>query len=416
MDNSKVNLVKGTHDLFGSDIQKFKFITDSFYEVCSRFNFQPIQTPIIEHQDLFIRAVGEHTDIVSKEMYAFTDKNDKTICLRPEATSGIARHVAENYQTGLVKMCTHGPMFRRERPQKGRYRQFHQINIEAIGEKNAYIDFEIILVAKLLLDLLRVNSSDYRLIVNSLGSIEDQINYSKILKNYFESSKSKLSETSLERLEKNPLRILDSKNEEDQKLITNAPSMKEVLSEKSKHYFEQIKELLTENGIDFIEDNKLVRGLDYYTHTAFEFQTTQDKRQNAILAGGRYDRLINMISSKDLPGIGWAAGVERLMDLISLPNKTLHSQLKILIAVQDESFLKNKLIMNQFYNSSYTHEVKVSNNIKKLFTYADKNNFNYIVLIGEEEHLNQKITIKNLMNKEQKSINQSEFNLANEIR
>jgi histidyl-tRNA synthetase len=313
-------------------------------------------------------------------------------------------------------MCTHGPMFRRERPQKGRYRQFHQINIEAIGEKNAYIDFEIILVAKLLLDLLRVNSSDYRLIVNSLGSTEDQTNYSKILKNYFESSKSKLSETSLERLEKNPLRILDSKNEEDQKLITNAPSMKEVLSEKSKHYFEQIKELLTENGIDFIEDNKLVRGLDYYTHTAFEFQTTQDKRQNAILAGGRYDRLINMISSKDLPGIGWAAGVERLMDLISLPNKTLHSQLKILIAVQDDSFLKNKLIMNQFYNSSYTHEVKASNNIKKLFTYADKNNFNYIVLIGQEENQNQKITIKNLMSKEQKSINQSEFNLANEVR
>jgi histidyl-tRNA synthetase len=237
MDNSKVNLVKGTHDLVGSEIQKFKFITDSFYEVCNKFNFQPIQTPIIEHQDLFIRAVGEHTDIVSKEMYAFTDKNDKTICLRPEATSGIARYVAENYQTGLVKMCTHGPMFRRERPQKGRYRQFHQINIEAIGEKTPYIDFEIILVAKLLLDLLRVNSSDYRLIVNSLGSTEDQINYSKILKNYFESYKSKLSETSLERLEKNPLRILDSKNEEDQKLITNAPSMKEVLSEKKQTLF-----------------------------------------------------------------------------------------------------------------------------------------------------------------------------------
>ena len=349
-------------------------------------------------------------------MYAFTDKNDKTICLRPEATSGIARHVAENYQTGLVKLCTHGPMFRRERPQKGRYRQFHQINIEAIGEKHAYIDFEIILVAKLLLDLLSINTSDYKLIINSLGSTEDQLNYSKKLKNYFESYKSQLSETSLERLEKNPLRILDSKNEEDQKIIINAPLMKEVLSEKSKQYFEQIKELLNENSIDFIEENNLVRGLDYYTHTAFEFQTTQDKRQNAILAGGRYDKLINMISSKDIPGIGWAAGVERLMDLVTLPNETEKSQLKILIAVQDESYLKNKLIMNQFYNSPYTHEIKINNNIKKLFTYADKNSFNYIVLIGEEEQLNQKITFKNLMNKEQKSINQSEFNLTNEIR
>ena len=416
MDNNKVNLVKGTHDLVGPEIHKFKFITDCFYEVCSRFNFQPIQTPIIEHQDLFVRAVGEYTDIVSKEMYAFTDKNDKTICLRPEATSGIARHVAENYQTGLVKLCTHGPMFRRERPQKGRYRQFHQINIEAIGEKHAYIDFEIILVAKLLLDSLSINTSDYKLIINSLGSTEDQLNYSKKLKNYFESYKSQLSETSLERLEKNPLRILDSKNEEDQKIIINAPLMKEVLSEKSKQYFEQIKELLNENSIDFIEENNLVRGLDYYTHTAFEFQTTQDKRQNAILAGGRYDKLINMISSKDIPGIGWAAGVERLMDLVTLPNETEKSQLKILIAVQDESYLKNKLIMNQFYNSSYTHEIKINNNIKKLFTYADKNSFNYIVLIGEEEQLNQKITFKNLMNKEQKSINQSEFNLTNEIR
>ena len=410
-----IQLVKGTHDIYGDEIKKFNFIIEKFYSVTEKFNFHQVQTPIIEHQDLFTRSVGEHTDIVSKEMYSFTDKGDSTICLRPEATSSIARLVASEYQSGSMRISTHGPMFRRERPQKGRYRQFHQINLENMGEKSPYHDFEIILIANNLLKELGIDKKHFKLILNSLGSQEDQKNYSKILIDYLTQYKSKLSETSLSRLEKNPLRILDSKDEQDKEILQNAPFISENLSQESSHYFNQLKELLKNNGIDFTIDHKLVRGLDYYTDTAFEFQTNEDKRQNAILAGGRYDKLISLISTRDIPGIGWAAGVERLMSLVQIENPK-EDKFKVLFAVQNEQFLLNSKILNQIYNLDCIHEVKINKNIKKIFTYADKNNFDFILLIGEEEESKNKIILKNLNTKEQKIFNQSEIKLLNEIR
>ena len=413
---NNINLVKGTHDIYGAEMEKFEFIIESFYSVCKKFNFQSIQTPIIEQQELFSRAVGEQTDIVSKEMYSFLDKGEINICLRPEATSGLARFAASNYQSGLMKLVTHGPMFRRERPQKGRYRQFHQINIETIGEKSPYIDFELILVARLLLDELGVIKNKYKLLINSLGSKEDQVSYSKLLKKYLSDFKNQLSETSISRLDKNPLRILDSKDPEDTEILKNAPKISEHLSTESKNYFEQVKKLLNSNEIEFFEEPKLVRGLDYYSHTAFEFQTTEDKRQNAILAGGRYDKLISMISSRDIPGIGWAAGVERLMDLITIEDEKSKSKNKILFAVQDEAYLINNRILKQIYNFKYNHEVRVNKNIKKLFSYADKNNFSFILLIGEEEINSNKIILKDLKNKSQQTFEISKFELKNEIR
>ena len=413
---NNINLVKGTHDIYGAEMEKFEFIIESFYTVCKKFNFQSIQTPIIEQQELFSRAVGEQTDIVSKEMYSFLDKGEINICLRPEATSGLARFAASNYQSGLMKLVTHGPMFRRERPQKGRYRQFHQINIETIGEKSPYIDFELILVARLLLDELGVIKNKYKLLINSLGSKEDQLSYSKLLKKYLSDFKNQLSETSISRLDKNPLRILDSKDPEDTEILKNAPKISEHLSYESKNYFEQVKKLLNSNEIEFFEEPKLVRGLDYYSHTAFEFQTIEDKRQNAILAGGRYDKLISMISSRDIPGIGWAAGVERLMDLITIEDEKSKSKNKILFAVQDEAYLINNRILKQIYNFKYNHEVRVNKNIKKLFSYADKNNFSFILLIGEEEINSNKIILKDLKNKSQQTFEISKFELKNEIR
>jgi len=410
-----IQLVKGTHDIYGDEIKKFNFIIEKFYSVTEKFNFHQVQTPIIEHQDLFTRSVGEHTDIVSKEMYSFTDKGDSTICLRPEATSSIARLVASEYQSGSMRISTHGPMFRRERPQKGRYRQFHQINLENMGEKSPYLDFEIILIASNLLNELGIDKKHFKLILNSLGSQEDQKNYSKILIDYLTQYKSKLSETSLSRLEKNPLRILDSKDEQDKEILQNAPFISENLSQESTNYFNQLKELLKNNGIDFTIDHKLVRGLDYYTDTAFEFQTNEDKRQNAILAGGRYDKLISLISTRDIPGIGWAAGVERLMSLVQIENQK-EDKFKVLFAVQNEQFLLNSKILNQIYNLDCIHEVKINKNIKKIFTYADKNNFDFILLIGEEEESKNKIILKNLNTKEQKIFNQSEIKLLNEIR
>ena len=410
-----IQLVKGTHDIYGDEIKKFNFIIEKFYSVTEKFNFHQVQTPIIEHQDLFTRSVGEYTDIVSKEMYSFTDKGDSTICLRPEATSSIARFVASEYQSGSMRISTHGPMFRRERPQKGRYRQFHQINLENMGEKSPYLDFEIILIASNLLNELGIDKKHFKLILNSLGSQEDQKNYSKILIDYLTQYKSKLSDTSLSRLEKNPLRILDSKDEQDKEILQNAPFISENLSQESNHYFNQLKELLKNNGIDFTIDHKLVRGLDYYTDTAFEFQTNEDKRQNAILAGGRYDKLISLISTRDIPGIGWAAGVERLMSLVQIENQK-EDKFKVLFAVQNEQFLLNSKILNQIYNLDCIHEVKINKNIKKIFTYADKNNFDFILLIGEEEESKNKIILKNLNTKEQKIFNQSEIKLLNEIR
>ena len=410
-----IQLVKGTHDIYGEDIKKFNFIVDKFYSVTNKFNFHQVQTPIIEHQDLFTRSVGEHTDIVSKEMYSFTDKGDSTICLRPEATSSIARLVASEYQSGSMKISTHGPMFRRERPQKGRYRQFHQINLENMGEKSPYLDFEIILIAYNLLNELGIDKKQFKLILNSLGSQDDQSNYSKILFDYLSQYKSKLSETSLSRLEKNPMRILDSKDEQDKEILLNAPVITENLSQESTQYFNQVKELLENNGIDFTIDHKLVRGLDYYTDTAFEFQTNEDKRQNAILAGGRYDKLISLISSRDIPGIGWAAGVERLMSLINIENQK-EEKSKVLFAVQNEKYLLKSEILKQIYELDCIHEIKINKNIKKIFTYADKNNFNFILLIGEEEDSKNKIILKNLNTKEQKIFNQSDIKLVNEIR
>ena len=414
--NKNILPVKGTHDLYGQEIDKFNYVVESFYSIATKFNFKSIQTPILENQELFTRSVGEHTDIVSKEMYSFVDKNESILCLRPEATSGIARFAALNYQTGSLKFSTHGPMFRRERPQKGRYRQFHQINIENIGEKSPFIDFEIIYIASALISKLGLPNGKYNLLINSLGSNEDQINYSSLLRDYLFQFKKKLSETSLLRLDKNPLRILDSKDDSDKEILTNAPKIYENMSKESKEYFSKIKILLTDNGIPFKEDDRLVRGLDYYTHTAFEFQTIEEKRQNAILAGGRYDKLINMISTKDIPGIGWAAGIERLMDLLPEYVSNTNSSKKILLALQKDEYLNNLGVLKQLYNSDYSHEIKVSSNIKKIFSYADKNDFDFLLLIGESEIQSNEIAVKDLNKKIQKTYSLKDFNLENEIR
>ena len=414
--NKNISPVKGTHDLYGQDMEKFNYVVELFYSIANKFNFDAIQTPIIENQELFSRSVGELTDIVSKEMYSFVDKNESILCLRPEATSGIARFAASNYQSGSLKFSTHGPMFRRERPQKGRYRQFYQINIENIGEKSPYIDFEIIYIASTFINKLGISNDKYNLLINSLGSAEDQNNFSKLLKDYLLQFTKKLSETSLLRLDKNPLRILDSKDDGDKEILVNAPKINDHLSLESKDYFSKIKMFLSDNGISFQEDDKLVRGLDYYTHTAFEFQTNEEKRQNAILAGGRYDKLINMISTKDIPGIGWAAGIERLMALIPNANKGNNSNKKILLALQKEEYLSSLDVLKQLYQSDFSHEIKISNNIKKLFSYADKNNFDFLLLIGESEIQSNEISVKDLNKKIQKTHSLTNFNLENEIR
>ena len=410
---NNINLIKGTHDLVGPDIVKYNYILENFKNICNQFSFKEIITPIIEQEDLYVRGVGEMTDIVSKEMYTFLDQGDKKICLRPEATSGIARFAASNYESGAMKLFTYGPMFRRERPQKGRYRQFNQLNIEIIGDKNPYADFEVIFIASRLLESIGLKNK-FKLLINSIGTKDDQINYSKALYEFLKLKKNKLSEISQQRLEKNTLRILDSKDTNDQLIISDAPKLKDFLSNSSLDFYQDVKNLLSSHGIGFIEDDLLVRGLDYYTHTAFEFQMFEDKRQNTILAGGRYDELISMISSRDIPGIGWAAGVERLIDLISTPE--LIKNKKVLIAVQDTSYVAQFKLINHISKINVIFEVKSGNNIKKFFTYADKHEFDYILLVGEQEFNNSSIILKNLKSKEQKILLIKDLDLSNEIR
>jgi histidyl-tRNA synthetase len=410
---NNINLIKGTHDLVGSDIIKYNYILENFKNICNQFSFKEIITPIIEQEDLYVRGVGEMTDIVSKEMYTFLDQGDKKICLRPEATSGIARFAASNYESGAMKLFTYGPMFRRERPQKGRYRQFNQLNIEIIGDKNPYADFEVIFIASRLLESIGLKNK-FKLLINSIGTKDDQTNYSKALYEFLKLKKNKLSEISQQRLEKNTLRILDSKDTNDQLIIRDAPKLKDFLSNSSIDFYQNVKNLLSSHGIGFIEDDLLVRGLDYYTHTAFEFQMFEEKRQNTILAGGRYDELISMISSRDIPGIGWAAGVERLIDLISIP--TFAKNKKLLIAVQDTSYVAQFKLINHISKIDVTFEVKSGHNIKKFFTYADKNEFDYILLVGDQEFHNSSIVLKNLKSKEQKILLIKDLDLSNEIR
>ena len=411
---NNINLVKGTHDLFGLDLEKYNYILENFKNICNQFSFKEIITPIIEQEELFVRGVGEMTDIVSKEMYTFIDQGEKKICLRPEATSGIARFAASNYESGFMKLFTYGPMFRRERPQKGRYRQFNQLNIEIIGDESFYSDFEVIYIANSLLDSIGLKNK-FKLLINSIGTKEDQKNYSKALYEFLKLKEDQLSEVSQQRLEKNTLRILDSKDPNDQLIISTAPKLKEFLSIKSLDFYKGVKDLLSSHGVEFIEDDLLVRGLDYYSHTAFEFQTFEDKRQNTILAGGRYDELISLISSRNIPGIGWAAGIERLIDLVSMPEKPIIKK-SILIAVQNLSYISEYKLINIVSKLDVQFEVKFNNNIKKLFTYADKNNYDYIALVGEEEFSSSSIVIKNLKLKEQKKILIKDLDLSNEIR
>ena len=411
---NNINLVKGTHDLVGLDLEKYNYILENFKNICNQYSFKEIITPIIEQEELFVRGVGEMTDIVSKEMYTFIDQGEKKICLRPEATSGIARFAASNYESGFMKLFTYGPMFRRERPQKGRYRQFNQLNIEIIGDESFYSDFEVIYIANSLLDSIGLKNK-FKLLINSIGTKEDQKNYSKALYEFLKLKEDQLSEVSQQRLEKNTLRILDSKDPNDQLIISTAPKLKEFLSIKSLDFYKGVKDLLSSHGVEFIEDDLLVRGLDYYSHTAFEFQTFEDKRQNTILAGGRYDELISLISSRNIPGIGWAAGIERLIDLISMPEKPLIKK-SILIAVQNLSYISEYKLINIVSKLDVQFEVKSNNNIKKLFTYADKNNYDYIALVGEEEFSSSSIVIKNLKLKEQKKILIKDLDLSNEIR
>ena len=309
--------IRGTQDIFGPDAEAFAFVVETFERVRKLYRFRRIEMPVFEKTEVFSRSIGETTDVVSKEMYSFTDRGDESLTLRPEFTAGIARAYLTNgwQQHAPLKVATHGPLFRYERPQKGRYRQFHQLDAEIIGAGEPQADVELLVMADQLLKELGIDHG-VTLMLNTLGDGESREAWRAALVDYFRAVKGELSEDSQERLEKNPLRILDSKDPRDKVFLADAPQIDDYLSAEAQDFFGKVTSGLDAAGVEWTRAPALVRGLDYYRHTAFEFVTDRLGAQGTVLGGGRYDGLIETLGGAHTPAVGWAAGIERLAMLV----------------------------------------------------------------------------------------------------
>ncbi|WP_369991646.1 histidine--tRNA ligase [Mycoplasmopsis arginini] len=367
------NRLKGTKDIFGKEARILNFIRQTFEKVSNRYNFSFIETPIIEDYALFVRATGETSDIVAKEMYVFQDKGQRTISLRPECTASTIRAYVENKINNLekTKLYYFGPMFRYERPQKGRYRQFIQGGVELIEDKSVLSNFEIIKFANDFLKELKLN--DFVLQINNLGSFESRNKYINYLKDYFQKYKDQLSEISQLRLEKNVLRILDDKEENQKEFVKNAPKLIEFLSDEEKKDFDELINLLNNFGISYEINPYLVRGLDYYTDIVFEFVSTSEAlgSQSTILGGGRYDGMIESFGGPKIGSIGFAFGLDRIAEIISFNIEkydNLKNKLDILIAYLNDE--EKQEIINIAYDLRKEFNVELINKkitIKQLF-------------------------------------------------
>ncbi|WP_109809598.1 histidine--tRNA ligase [Sphingosinithalassobacter portus] len=331
------NRVRGTQDIFGEDQRRFARVLATFEHVARLFCFQRVDIPIFESTAVFARSLGETTDVVSKEMYSFEDRGGDSLTLRPEFTAGIARaYLTEGWQRfAPLKIVSSGPAFRYERPQKGRFRQFHQLDAEIIGAAEPAAEVELLTFASQLLSELGIGD-EVTLQLNTLGDAETRDAWRDALVAHFEAHKSELSEDSLTRLEKNPLRILDSKDPRDRPAADSAPDIDAFLTDEAREFFEAVTSGLDAAGVAWTRNPRLVRGLDYYRHTAFEFVTDRLGAQGTVLAGGRYDGLIEQLGGQPTAGIGWAAGVERLAMLIAEPEAPV---LDVILAVEDDRAL-----------------------------------------------------------------------------
>ena len=393
--NNKLQSVRGTHDHLPEDMYKYKDIITKAEYMSALYGFKPMATPIFEFSSVFKKTLGESSDIVTKEMYTFNDKGNEEITLRPEGTAGIVRAIISN---GLAhempfKAFYNGPMFRYERPQKGRLRQFHQIGIELLGTNSEQADIEVIACANNLIKSLNIDKSS-TLNINSLGNIAERKIYIAELLVYLNDFKNKLSIDSKNRFEKNPLRILDSKSEEDIEIIKNAPKLINYLEAESKDNFNKVLEGLTSLDIPYKINHKLVRGLDYYNNTTFEFITDRLGSQSAILAGGRYDNLMKQMGGSDIPGIGWAAGIERLA-LLATIKEDQKKKISIIPIGIENNILCMKLA-NELINKNISIDMGYSGNLKKRLKQANKVSAHYAVIIGNEEVENNNAIIRNL--------------------
>ena len=320
MTTSTPQAIRGTQDIFGPEADAFAHVVETFERVRKLYRFRRIEMPVFERTEVFARSIGETTDVVSKEMYSFEDRGGESLTLRPEFTAGIARAYLTNgwQQYAPLKVATHGPLFRYERPQKGRYRQFHQLDAEIIGAGEPQADVELLAMADQLLKELGI-ADGVTLQLNTLGDADSREAWRAALVAYFRDVAADLSEDSQERLEKNPLRILDSKDPRDKAFVAGAPQIDDFLSGEAQEFFGAVTSGLDAAGVAWTRNSALVRGLDYYRHTAFEFVTDRLGAQGTVLGGGRYDGLMESLGGPVTPAVGWAAGVERLAMLVGAP-------------------------------------------------------------------------------------------------
>lgn len=397
---------RGTRDIYGRDLDAFLFVENTARSLVTRYGFGEIQCPLFESTEVFCRGVGETSDIVSKEMYTFTDRGGESFTLRPEGTAGIVRaFISEGMEQNVpVKLFYAGPMFRYERPQKGRYRQLHQFGIEILGAANATSDVEVLCLAWDLLGALGVQKY-VRLELNTLGDAESRVAYREALVNYFEQYRDKLSEDSQMRLDKNPLRILDSKDEGDKRIVENAPKMTDYLNEESRQFFEQVQSGLTALGVPFTVNPRLVRGLDYYRHTVFEFITDSLGAQGTVLGGGRYDGLVQQLGGSAQPGIGFGAGIDRLALLVSELGLVPQPKRSIcVVPVGEECILEMMKIAHQLRLDGYQVEMAYSGNMSKRLKKANKINACCAILMGTDEFNKSVVTVRNLDSGDQSEV------------
>jgi histidyl-tRNA synthetase len=376
--------VRGTHDLFPEDIRRHRRVIDTARAVAERYGYGEIATPIFEFTEVFQRTLGETSDVVTKEMYTFTDRGGDTITLRPEYTAGIARaFISGGLQQQLpLKVFCHGPMFRYERPQRGRLRQFHQIDIELLGVAQPQADIEVIALGWDILAELGL-SDRCMLELNTLGDTESRAAYRKVLVAYFQAHRDRLSQDSVDRLDRNPLRILDSKDPGDRKLIAGAPAFQDHLNAASQEFFAKVRAGLDALKIPYRLNQQLVRGLDYYCHTAFEFTTEALGAQGTVMGGGRYDGLIEIMGGQPTPGIGWAAGIERLAMLIDAPPAPPRPI--AVVPMGEEAEARAQAIAHQLRRAGLAVELGYSGNLKRRLQRANRANARAAVILGEDE-------------------------------
>lgn len=404
---SNIQSLRGMKDILNEESTLFTYFIENASRIAKNYGYSYIETPILEETALFKRSVGESSDIVNKEMYQFTDKGDNDVCLRPEGTAGVVRSFVQNKfdrAGGVYKFYYYGSMFRYERPQKGRLRQFHQFGCESFGETSIYEDANIICMIKDIFDFFGIK---FKLLLNSLGCDECMPSYKTNLVEHLNHLRDDLCEDCNRRIQTNPIRVLDCKNETCKTLLVDAPKITHNLCSRCHTNFEALKAILTANNIAYDIDTNLVRGLDYYTQTAFEFVSDEIGAQSAIAGGGRYDKLVEFLGGRATPAVGFAIGIERVWELIKI--KESKKEYYYFGALNEEALPTLFSLALKKRKEEKCYVEYAPRGFNKHFKIAEKLNATVMILMGENELQTQTITLKNLQTKEEKTILIKEF-------